>query len=247
MTTEVQKQKPVSELSFPSRVEKWGSAIEITNKGAVFTGEDYEKISPSTIIDLIKKCAQAETSLAFAQGDLVNFLIGKKGKDLREIADATGISAGDLRRRSNTCSRIAFDNRQEQLHFDFHAEAAKSKADEPEQWLAIATAEHLDRRTLKKSVELGRLATKEDLEPVEEENDGGTMNFGTAINRIVVLDGKLRRAGNYEEMTVDQLFELHADFLPAVKVWAEVVKKFKGRLPADLMAEFNQQIKDLAI
>ena len=234
-------------ILLPDKVNQCGQGIEITAKGAIFTGDAVEKLPPSTIIDLIKRCAQAETALAFAQGDLTNFLIGTKGKDLREIADATGISASDLKRRANTCQRIAFDDRDEQLHFDFHAEAAKSKADDPEQWLKLATEEKLDRKGLKKSIELGRLATAEDLKPVEEENDGGTENFGTAINRIVVLDGKLKRAGNYDEMSVEQLFELHADFMPAVKVWAEVVKKFKDKLPPELAAEFREQIAELTI
>lgn len=242
--TDPKKNLPVV---LPAKVEKWGQSIEITKKGAVFGGEDPTKIPPSTIIELIKKCAQAETALAFAQGDLTNFLIGVKGKDLREIADATGIAASDLKRRSATCQRIAYDDRAEQLHFDFHAEAAKSKVDEPGEWLRIATEENLDRKRLKKSVELGRLATDEDLEPVEEENDGGTANFGTSINRIVVLNGKLTRAGNFDNMSPEELFELHADFLPALKVWAGIVKRFKGRLNGELAEEFAAQLKQLEI
>jgi hypothetical protein len=240
----IEKSKPVE---LPSKVEEWGQGVEITKKGVIFTGENPEKLPPSTIIDLIKKCAQTETALAFAQGDLTNFLIGAKGKDLREIADETGIAAGDLKRRAATCQRITYDNRVEQLHFDFHAEAAKSKADDPEQWLKLATDEKLDRKRLKKSIELDRLATDEDLKPVEEENDGGTENFGTNINRIVVLNGKLDRAGNYDEMTVEQLFELHADFMPAVKVWAEIVKRFKDKLPPELAAEFREHLAELAL
>lgn len=229
----------------PSKLEEWGQGIEVTKKGVVFTGEDPSKIPPSTIIDLIKRLSGVETACAFAVGDLTNFLIGMKGKDLLEIAAATGISANDLRRTSTTCARIPYGQRDEQLHFDFHAEAAKSKVDEPSRWLALATKEHLDRKTLKKSVELGRLATKEDLERVEEDNDGGTKSFLGAVNRIVVFNGELERAGFYDSKDPEALFELSADLLPAVKVWAGIVKRFKGKLPADLEREFNEAMKEV--
>ena len=229
----------------PGKLEEWGQAIEVTKKGIVFTGEDLGKIPPSTIIDLIKRLATIETACSFGVGDLANFLVGMKGKDLLEIASATGISAADLRRTSSTCTRIPYAQRDEQLHFDFPAEAAKSKADDPAKWLALTTSEHLDRKRLKRSVELGRLATDGDLNPEIEENDGGTKSFGGAVNRIVVFNGELERAGYYNEKTPEDLFELSADLLPVVKVWAGLVKRFKGKLPEDLEQEFAQQMAEV--
>lgn len=229
----------------PQVVSKWGESVEITPKGAVFS-EGAEKLPPSTIIELLGKLAKAETACSFAQGDLVNFLVGVKGKDLREIADATGVAAADLKRRGITCQRIGYGQRDEQLHFDFHAEAAKAKSDDPEQWLKLTTEEKLDRKGLKKSIELGRVATEDDLKPVTDgEHDKGTENFGTYINRIVTLDGKLEREGCYADMTPEQIFELHKDFLPVVTLWAGFVKAMSDDLPEDLADELTADLATL--
>ena len=226
----------------PDAVNKWGNTITVTEKGAIFS-EDSEKMPSSTIIDLIKKLATAETACGLAEGDLVNFLIGVKGKDLAEIAAATGISASDLKKRSNTCARIAYDDRDPQLHLDFHIEAAKSKADDPSSWLTTAKEERLTRARLKKSVELDRLASDDDMKPVIEDNDGGTENFGVYFNRIVGLNGKLNRDGSLDKMSVEDAFELHADFMPVLKVWAGIVARFKGKLDPISQAEFEGDLK----
>lgn len=230
----------------PERVEKWGSAIEVTPQGAVFTG-DPEKIPPSTVIELLKKLAKAQTACDFTIGDLTNYLIGVKGKDLAEIAQQSGISAGDLKRRAVTCQRIAHADRVPQLHFDFHAEAAKANCDDAAQWLKLTTDEKLDRSTLKKSISLGRLATEEDMRPVLEENDEGTKNFGTSINRIVVLNGKLEREGAFDAMEVEALFDLHQDFMPAIEAWSKIVARFKDRMPPELRVEFAKDVSRLAL
>jgi hypothetical protein len=229
----------------PTGIHAWGQEIEVTKKGVVFTGDAPANIAPAEIIEMIKKLAAVETACAFGVGDLTNFLIGMKGQDLFGIARATGISASDLRRTSITCSRIPYELRDEQLHFDFHAEAAKSRADSPHEWLQLASKEGLDRRSLKRSVELGRLATDEDFERIEEENDGGTRTFGGAVNRISVFNGELERAGYYDQRDPEALYELAHDLEPAVRVWAGIVKRFKGQIPDDLKAEFEAAINDI--
>lgn len=248
--SEEQPEKPKEALKIsapaviPEQVTKWGEQIQITKRGAVFSA-NAEKIPPSTAIDLLKKLAAAETACEFAIGDITNFLIGMKGKELLEIADATGISAGDLKKRANTCQRIEYGKRVEQLHFDFHAEAAKAKTDDAEQWLRLTTAESLDRKGLKKSIELGRLATEDDMKPVIEENDGGTENYGVAVNRIVVLNGKMERADYYAKQSVEKLYGIHRVLFPVVKIWVGIVRRFKDKLPDDLQKEFAADMETI--
>ena len=238
--------KKTKAVSLPESVNKSGESITITERGAVFS-KGAEKLPPNIIIDTIKKAAKVETACGFAVGDLANFLVGMKGSDLREIAEATGISASDLKKRSNACARIAYEDRDPQLHLDFHVEASQAPADDRIKFLEMAHHEKMTRQRFKKSIELGREATDDDLKPVIEDNDEGTETFGGAVNRIVVFNGKLDRAGFYDKQTPEELFELHADLMPALEVWAGIVKRFKDKLPAELQVEFKEHLKSLAV
>lgn len=227
----------------PQLIEKNGSSIEITKKGALFHGD----VPPSTVIQLMQKIVTAETACAFALGDLTEYLMKVKGKELLEIANATGISASDLKRRTKTCERLEYRLRRDNLHFDYHAEAAKSKSDDLAKFLVMATKEEMTRKRLKKSVELDREATDEDMKIVIEEHDEGTETFGTSINRIVILNGKLEREGNLSELEAEELFNLHIDFFPVVKIWAGFVKRFTGNLPSELEDKFATDLLELDV
>ncbi len=99
---------------------------------------------------------------------------------------------------------------------------------------------------LEKWIEKKRKERKGRRKEAIEANDTGTKNFGTLINRLVVLNGKFERGGNFDDLDPEALFDLHRDFLPVVKIWAGFVKRFDGQLPPDLEAQFKVDLQSLS-
>lgn len=78
---------------------------------------------------------------------------------------------------------------------------------------------------LEEWIEAQRKRSKGRQKAVTEAHNRGTPTFGTAINRIVVLAGKLEREGVFDSMDPGALIDLLQDFQPAIEAWAKIAER----------------------
>lgn len=258
----------MSNALIPEIIQKGTSTIKITRQGAVIEGE----LPPSTVEETIKKLGKAKSACQFAIGDLTNYLKGKKGKELAEIAARTGLSADDLARQSNTCARIPYDQREAQLDFDFHVLAASAEGEkQPREWLVLTSEQSLSREALRELTAV-RVIEQEspavalpspesssaavvtspsdhggtegnDASSTKPTTDTGTRTLVSAINRLAT--DAVKQSQSLDGLPVERLFDLHHDLLPVLRLWAKITKRFKGKLSPEMQDEFQADLMAL--
>ncbi len=80
---------------------------------------------------------------------------------------------------------------------------------------------------------------------VIEKNDKGTENFHPFINKIVMLHGKFERDGVFARKSPDQLFGIHRDFMPVIRIWSRLLDSLKSGLSPELQGELKRDFREL--
>jgi len=175
---------------------------------------------------LAASIGQAARSVAFIVGDWLVYgqnLFGTDGfpdrrvpAELYEVAvAATGMDIATLQNYAYVSRNVPYPLRSEQLSWEHHRLMARLPEDELPGWIEACLAEErsgrrMSTRRLRKSLNLGRVATDRDLEPGDDGR--GIGNHIPHINRLAVWWRRLRRDGWLEGMTREQKDAMLADF-----------------------------------
>lgn len=198
------------------------TAYRICPLGIEFT----EEIDQQTWIALGEKLGKAGRSIGFLIGDWLNYGEGKGkwGNAYENAMNITKLGYGVLRHYASVAKSVQLLTRVNNLSWDHHRKVAPLKSVEDQQkWLQIALKEQdrqkgkpMSARRLGKSIELGRIVKVEEMSVPK--NDRGTDNISRRVTHIIVLWGKLKRAGYLKKTSVDDMLDLIDDLQPIVEI-----------------------------
>lgn len=179
--------------------------------------------SATEIKAALREVFSVKNGIDFNLGDLANAHVQLTDGDIIELAAEIGIKAQDLAKVARVCRKVGIDTRRpEQLSLGLHEEVATLSDSEAQgEWLAAAEQGGMDATRLRKSIELGRVATSDDMEPAPTD-DHKFESINPPINQLVVMFGKMRREGVLDAMDADQLFAIHEDLLPLVEIHDDI-------------------------
>ena len=212
-----------------------GGNVKVTPAGAIIASGATENEIESLMIE----AAAADRSCRFVLGDLINHASEKHGEKYQRWIELTGMDYGTLRNIASVCPRVKIDSRNPALTFEHHRFVAKLEEPKQEEWLGNAEESGLTVRALKKSIELGRIATEDELKSQNKTQDGWE-TFHPWVTRIIVLYGKMKREGELDSLDANQLLDLLEDLAPVAERVAEVAEQLSKS--GD---EEKQQAKDL--
>ena len=206
--------------------------VTISPVGMQFTGE----LSFDEWRDLASSIGQAARSVAFIVGDWLVYgqnLYGTDGFPEKRVdpasyqlaMNATGLDLSTLQNYAYVSRSVPFSLRSELLSWEHHRILAKLPEDEMAGWIDACVAEEkagrrMSTRRLRKSLNLGRVATDKDLEP--EDADKGIENHIPFVNRLVVWWKRMQSERFLANATDEQRAALKRDLEPVVAIYEQL-------------------------
>ena len=186
--------------------------------------------------ELASSIGQAARSVAFIVGDWLVYGANLFGTDgfpdkrvpgevYRIAMEATGMDVTTLQNYAYVSRNVPYSVRSERLSWEHHRLMAKLPEDELPGWIDACVAEEeagrrMSTRRLRKSLNLGRVATGKDLEP--EAADRGVENHIPFVNRLVVWWKGMQRDRFLATATPDQRAALKRDLEPVVAIYRQL-------------------------
>jgi hypothetical protein len=186
--------------------------------------------------ELATAIGQAARSIAFIVGDWLVYgqsLFGADGFPDKRVDGtsyqlaiaATGLDLSTLQNYAYVSRSIPYSLRTERLSWEHHRLVAKLPDDGKRDWIEACVAEEeagrrMTTRRLRKSLNLGRIATDKDLEP--EEADKGIENHLPYVNRISVWWKRMQRDRFLATATDEQREALKRDLEPVVAIYQQL-------------------------
>ena len=231
------------------------AGISINPHGAVIEGVPLEH----TYEEAMRQISVAERTCKFALGDLLVSATAHYGDKYARWAEVTGFEVETLYNIASTCRRVPIPQRRVgSLSFTHHAEVAALSVADQSKWLALAEEKEIGSARLRKSIQLGRVATASDMGrkalppsvpasvPVDG-RDAGFENVHPHINRLVTYLSKKERDGDYEDMSAEELYRFHLDVLPAVRRWGRLVSRIREHYDAVVNAMLADDVEKLGV
>lgn len=229
------------------------AGITINPQGAVVEGVPLEH----TFEECMRQISLAERTCKFALGDLLIAASGHYGDRYSRWAEVTGFEIQTLRDIASTCLRVPMERRKvEALSFSHHREVAALPAPDQVKWLEAAETRDIGSARLRKSIQLGRVATATDMgrgkatAPASEKadpTDVGYENAHTFINRLSIYLAKKERSGELEDMTVAELYRFHLDILPVIGRWGRLLARIREKNDAGVNAMLERDLNALGL
>jgi hypothetical protein len=182
---------------------------------------------------LAASIGRAARSVAFVVGDWLVYgqnLFGTDGFPDRRVpselyaiaAEATGMDTATLQNYAYVSRSVPYPLRSELLSWEHHRLLAKLPEGEIPGWIDACLAERkagrgMSTRRLRRSLNLGRVATDADLEPGE--GDRGIENHIPFVNRLAGWWRRMREARFLETATPEQRAALKRDLEPVVEIY----------------------------
>jgi hypothetical protein len=186
--------------------------------------------------DLADHIGRAARSVAFIVGDWLVYgqsLFGTNGDPDKRVDSAsyelaiaaTGLDHSTLQNYAYVSRSIPFSLRSERLSWEHHRLLAKLPEDDIKDWIDACVAEEdagrrMSTRRLRKSLNLGRIATDKDLEP--DESDKGIDNHIPFVNRLSVWWKRMRANRFLDTATDEQREALKRDLEPVVEIYNQL-------------------------
>ena len=186
--------------------------------------------------ELATAIGQAARSIGFIIGDWLVYgqsLFGTEGFPDKRVDSAsyqlaiaaTGLDLSTLQNYAYVSRSIPYSLRTERLSWEHHRLVAKLPDDGKRDWIEACVAEEeagrrMTTRRLRKSLNLGRIATAEDLEP--QEADKGIENHLPYVNRISVWWKRMQRDRFLSTATDEQREALKRDLEPVVAIYQQL-------------------------
>ena len=229
------------------------AGITINPQGAVVEGVPLEH----TYEECMRQISLAERTCKFALGDLLVAASGHYGDRYARWSEVTGFEIQSLRDIASTCLRVPMERRKvEALSFSHHREVAALPAPDQVKWLEAAETRDIGSARLRKSIQLGRVATATDMgrgkatAPASEKadpTDVGYENIHPHVTRLVVYLSKKERGGELEDMTVAELYRLHLDILPVIGRWGRLLARIREKNDAGVNAMLERDLNALGL
>jgi hypothetical protein len=200
--------------------------------GLRFTGEltldEWKSLAPSL--------GQAARSVSFVIGDWLVYgdsLFGTDGPPNKRVASRlyefasqhTGIDITTLQSFAYVSRNVPYPMRTEQLSWEHHRLIAKLPEPEQANWIETCISENqsgqrMSTRRLRKSLNLGRVATEKDLEP--EDSDKGIENHLPFVNRLVVWWKRMQADQFHINATDEQRAAIKRDLEPVISIYNQI-------------------------
>jgi hypothetical protein len=207
--------------------------VSISRIGMQITGE----LSVEEWQELATSIGEVASSIAFIIGDWLVYgqqsLWGVDGfadkrvksPDYEFAIKSTGIDISTLQNYAYVSRNVPYSRRSEQLSWEHHRLLAKLPADSQCEWIGICESEEnagrrMTTRRLRKSLNLGRIATDKDLEP--DDSDKGIDNHIPFVNRLVVWWKRMQGDRFLESATDEQREALKRDLEPIVTIYNQL-------------------------
>jgi hypothetical protein len=215
--------------------------ITATPTGLVFGDEAPDMVE---IEDILVKAAKMRESSTWIIGDAINWVKATTGSfDYVRASKLTRLEVSTLMRVALVAKNVPLSVRKERLSFDHHrAVACLKNPDDQAMWLETASKKEMSGDVLRKSIKLGRVATKEDM---EKPTGGGIDNAIPHVNRLCVFRRSLEDAGWFDEVDEEMLYSLHKDLLPVVEFHAYVGQKIATGQNYVVANEYDEDIKKI--
>ena len=186
--------------------------------------------------ELATSIGHASRSIAFVVGDWLVYgqsLFGTDGfPDQRVDAPsdqlalaATGLDLSTLQNYAYVSRSVPFSLRNERLSWEHHRILAKLPEMEQQRWIDACVHEEdcgkrMSTRRLRKSLNLGRVATEGDLTP--DEADKGIDNHIPFVNRLSVWWKRMSQNRFLDNATREQREALKRDLEPVVTIYNQL-------------------------
>jgi hypothetical protein len=137
----------------------------------------------------------------------------------------TGIDIPTLQNFAYVSRNVPYALRTEQLSWEHHRMIAKLPEDEQSRWIGACVSENetgrrMSTRRLRKSLNLGRVATPADMEP--DTADKGVENHIPFINRLALWWKHMQADGFLTKATRDQREAIKRDLEPIISIYKQL-------------------------
>ena len=186
--------------------------------------------------ELATSIGQAARSIGFIIGDWLVYgqsLFGTEGFADRRVdsasyqlaINATGLDLSTLQNYAYVSRNMPFSLRSERLSWEHHRLVAKLPETEQQEWIEACLAEEnagrrMSTRRLRKSLNLGRIATQNDLEP--DDSDKGIENHIPFVNRLVVWWKRMQADRFLSEASDEQRAAIKRDLEPVITIYNQL-------------------------
>ena len=186
--------------------------------------------------ELATSIGQAARSIGFIIGDWLVYgqsLFGTEGFADRRVdsasyqlaINATGLDLSTLQNYAYVSRNMPFSLRSERLSWEHHRLVAKLPETEQQEWIEACLAEEdagrrMSTRRLRKSLNLGRIATQNDLEP--DDSDKGIENHIPFVNRLVVWWKRMQADRFLAEASDEQRAAIKRDLEPVITIYNQL-------------------------
>jgi hypothetical protein len=195
-----------------------------------------DKLSVEEWQELATSIGEAASSIAFIVGDWLVYgqsLFGTQGDPDRKVdhpsyqlaLKATGLDLSTLQNYAYVSRNVPYSLRRERLSWEHHRLMAKLPDGDKQDWIEACVAEEdagrrMSTRRLRKSLNLGRIATEKDLEP--DESDKGIDNHIPFVNRLSVWWKRMKANRFLDTATDEQREALKRDLEPIVTIYNQL-------------------------
>lgn len=186
--------------------------------------------------ELATSIGEAASSIAFIVGDWLVYgqsLFGTQGDPDRKVdhpsyqlaLKATGLDLSTLQNYAYVSRNVPYSLRTERLSWEHHRLMAKLSEGDMQDWIEACVAEEdagrrMSTRRLRKSLNLGRIATDKDLEP--DDSDKGIDNHIPFVNRLSVWWKRMKANRFLDTATDEQREALKRDLEPIVTIYNQL-------------------------
>jgi len=195
-----------------------------------------DKLSVEEWQELATSIGEAASSIAFIVGDWLVYgqsLFGTDGDPDRKVdhpsyqlaLKATGLDLSTLQNYAYVSRNVPYSLRSERLSWEHHRLMAKLPDGDMQDWIEACVAEEdagrrMSTRRLRKSLNLGRIATDKDLEP--DDSDKGIDNHIPFVNRLSVWWKRMKANRFLDTATDEQREALKRDLEPIVTIYNQL-------------------------
>ena len=186
--------------------------------------------------DLADSIGSAARSIGFIVGDWLVYgqtLFGTDGFPDKKVDPAsyelavasTGLDLSTLQNYAYVSRSVPYAERTEHLSWEHHRLLAKLPGEEQKRWIETCLAEdkagrRLSTRRLRKSLNLGRIATDQDMDP--DPADKGIENHIPFVNRLVGWWKRMQDDRFLDKATKEQREALKRDLEPVVSIYDQL-------------------------
>ncbi len=194
------------------------------------------KLSAEEWRDLAPSIGEVASSIAFIVGDWLVYGQGRfesdgtpaskvDGQTYQLALAATGLDLSTLQNYAYVSRSIPYSMRSERLSWEHHRLLAKLPDNDIQDWIDTCVAEEdagrrMSTRRLRKSLNLGRVATDADLEP--DDADRGIENHLTYVTRLAVWWKRMKKVDFLTTSTREQRDTMLRDFAPITALINEI-------------------------